>query len=719
MSLTPTKIRNKMFKLKPLLENTSVEQQRKGQSMIGELMEFKHRKDVMIKEHSFENFLGAWVMPKEERRHGVLLYLHGGGFVCGDLKYAKGVASTLSVMCGVRTFCISYRLAPENPFPAAVEDALEAYKYLLKKGYSPENICLCGESAGGGLCYSLCARLKEENLQLPCGIIAISPWVDLTSSGESYINNAENDPSLSKGMIDLFRSLYAKNLADPLVSPLFLDLQGMPPSIIFAAQEEILLSDSQSLNAKLQQNGNICKLFVKAERWHAYLLYGFKEDDDDYAKINQFLNKVMSPEKKLRWLRLDNAAKIYPAARSQTWSNVFRVSISLKEPIDKAVLQSALDVTVRRFPSICVRLRRGTFWYYLEQLPQAPRVRDENSYPITRMSNREMRKCAFRVIVYKNRIAVEFFHALTDGTGGLIFLKTLAAEYIQQMYGTSVPADNGVLGRLEEPLPKELEDSFQKYAGPVQASRKETDAFHVVGTPEANGVLNITCFKIPVKDILDEAHKLNVSLTVYLASAIMLALQNIQARECPNRKKRKAVKALLPVNLRKIFKSESLRNFALYTIPEIDPRHGDYDFEEICKIVNLWMNLDITPKKMAAKIATNIFSEHILIVRLMPLFIKNLIMKAVYKAVGERKSSLSVSNLGNIAVPEEMKPYIERFDFVLGVQATTSNNCGVLSFGDTLYVNFIRDIKEPKLEMEFFKVLQKRGLSLEVESNHV
>ena len=135
----------------------------------------------------------------------------------------------------------------------------------------------------------------------------------------------------------------------------------------------------------------------------------------------------MSKErKKLRWLRLDNAAKIYPAARRRNWSNVYRQSVTLHEDVDIRVLRSALDVTVKRFPSIAARLRRGVFWYYLQQVEHAPEISEEYSYPLVYMSHREMRRCALRVIVHHNRIAVEFFHALTliilahflQGSGG-------------------------------------------------------------------------------------------------------------------------------------------------------------------------------------------------------------------------------------------------------------------------------------------------------------
>ena len=177
------------------------------------------------------------------------------------------------------------------------------------------------------------------------------------------------------------------------------------------------------------------------------------------------------------------------------------------------------------------------------------------------------------------------------------------------------------------------------------------------------------------------------------------------------------LKVLVPVNLRQLFPSRTLRNFALYTIPEIDPRLGHYDFQEICQIVHHKMKLDITPKQMSRRIATNVSSELLLPVRLLPLPIKNLVMKAIFNAVGEKTSCLSLSNLGNITLPDSMKPYVARFDMILGTQATAPYNCGVASYDGTLYLNFIRNIREPGLEMQFFRVLQSLGLSVSVESN--
>lgn len=420
-------------------------------------------------------------------------------------------------------------------------------------------------------------------------------------------------------------------------------------------------------------------------------------------------------KRELRWLRLDNAAKIYPAARRQSWSNVFRLSVSLTEPVDKAVLQQALDVTVRRFPSLAARLRKGVFWYYLQQVEQAPRLQEEYCYPLAMMDKAETRRCALRVIAWENRIAVEFFHCLTDGNGGQVFLKTLTAEYLQQKYGVQIPCTHGVLDRRQQPAEEELEDSFLKYAGTVHASRKEPDAWHTSGTP--SDTLHLTAFSLSVQAVLDKSHELGVSCNTYLTAAMMLALLRLQQEKVPAVRKQKPIRVLVPVNLRKLFPSRTLRNFVLFVIPQIDPRLGDYTFEEICKAVHHFMGAEVNAKRMSRVIATNVADESSLIIKLMPLFIKNFVMRMVFDAVGERKSCLTMSNLGAAQMPREMAEYVTAMDFILSPQASAPHNCGVISWNGQLHINFIRNIEEAELELAFFRVLQELGLEVCVQSN--
>lgn len=718
MELSAKLVRSQLNFFKPFVAGCSLEVTRKGQDKLGELMSALHKREVLIRDHDFERFQGAWVMPKDERRSGVVLYLHGGGYTCGSLDYAKGFAATLASECGVRVFCAAYRLAPENPYPAAVEDALTAFDYLLKKGYAPHQILLCGESAGGGLIYALSLKLKQLGRELPCGLIGISPWVDLTGSGASYETNRDNDPSLTQELLEFYAKCYTQDPTNPLCSPVRGDLTGLPPSLLFAGGDEILLDDARTLHDRLKAAGCRSKLLIAPERWHAYVLYCLQENmEQDMEEINRFLTQNLSPARSLRWMRLDNAAKIFPAAKRRNWNNFFRISATLTEPVDTAVLASALDVTARRFPSIAVRLRRGVFWYYLEEIPKTPSIQPEKSCPLAHAPFHEVRQCAFRVLVYKNRVAVEFFHSLTDGTGALVFVKTLLAEYLSEKYGLSVPAEKGVLGRLEEPSPEELEDSFARYAGDVTASRAESTAYHLSGTPERDGYKNLVTMMIPAEKLRACAKEHGVSVTELLCAAMMQAIGELQAEKVPNVRHRKPVKVLIPVNLRNLFPSRSLRNFASYITPEIDPRMGDCSFSELCSLVHHKMGLENNRRTMRAKFAANVASERSPILRVMPLFIKNIAMKAVFDAVGECKSCLCLSNLGRVELPEVMVPYVQRMDFIIGVQARAPHDCGVVTWGDTVYINCIRSIQEPELEYRFYRVLHRLGLPVKVESN--
>ncbi len=717
MAVSGKFIKKQMSAIRPLLMGASLDVARRAQDKLGELLRYTRRREITLSFKNFSNFKAAWVIPNDQTRDGAILYLHGGGYTCGSLEYSLGFGSVLAAETGMKVFCIAYRLAPEHPYPAALEDALEAYNYMLSEGIRHDRIVLSGDSAGGGMIYSLCMMLKAKGLPCPCGLIGISPWTDLTASSPSYTENKKNDPSMTKEKLSYFADCYTKDRLDPLVSVLFGDLEGMPPSLIFVGGDEIMLGDSVRMHEKLLRAGCESELVVREGMWHGYVLFCLKENRSDFSTIDAFLHRILPHERKLRWMRLDNAAKIYPAARRRNWSNVFRLSATLCEEIDKKVMQSALDVTARRFPSIAVRMRRGVFWYYLEELPSAPEIADEKCYPIARMNDKELKSAALRVIVYKDRVACEYFHALTDGTGGMIFLKTLVAEYIRQKYGRDVACECGVLDRLEQPAAEELEDSFLKHTSAVSKSRAESTAYKLPGTPIRGDYRYNLTMMTDAGEALAKAKEKGVTLTAYICAAMMKAICNIQKEHVENPRRYKAVKVLIPVNLRPFFGSRSVRNFALYVTPEINQRMGEWSFDEIVESVHHQMKLSITEKEMLSRITPNVNSERSLLIKVLPLFLKNIAMKAVYNAVGEKKSCLSLSNLGNVRLPAGMEEYVRRMDFVLGAQATTMYNCGMLSYNGTLYINFLRRCSEPLLERAFFEVLKEQGLHILIESN--
>ncbi len=421
--------------------------------------------------------------------------------------------------------------------------------------------------------------------------------------------------------------------------------------------------------------------------------------------------------KKLHWMALDNAAKIFPASRSRNWSNVFRISATLTESIDTACLQEALDTTVKRFPSIAVCIKPGFFWYYIEEIPHAPEILPEKPYPLSRMPFDDIRKCAFRVLVYRNRVAVEFFHAVTDGAGGLVFLKSLLAEYLLKKYNAHIPYDPETLDPREAPKKEELEDSFQTYAGPQKASRSGPDSFRILQEREPDGYRTNTTFILDAAEIHRRAKTEGVTVTAYFAAVLLKAAMQVQETTVSDPRKYQQVNITIPVNLRRMFPSKSLRNFMLYANPGIDPRLGEYTFSEICQLVHHQMKLMITPKKMAALMAKNVGDEKPILLRATPLFIKNIVMKMIFNAVGERKACFSFSNLGIVTAPEPFSQYVTRMDFVVGTQAQGPYNIGALTYGGNMYVNLIRNIEQPILEKALYLSLKELGIRPRAESN--
>jgi NRPS condensation-like uncharacterized protein len=415
------------------------------------------------------------------------------------------------------------------------------------------------------------------------------------------------------------------------------------------------------------------------------------------------------------WYRLDNAARIYPAIRSRKWSSVFRLSVVLKEPVAPDVLQRALDITMRRFPSFAVQMRAGLFWHFFEKGGGRPLVQPDVSNPCVRMFGGSNGNFLFRVRYHGRRIALEVFHSLTDGFGALTFLKTLTAEYLK-LKGHRIPATHGVLDCGESPRPEETEDNFGKYANlRIVKSRRESRAFHIFGTDLPPHNVNIVTGLIPLDRLMAEAKQRQVTLTEYLTGALIWVLYNIQ--KASDRRRPLPVKVSVPVNMRKFYGSTTLRNFSSYVNAGIDPRYGDYTFDEIVTLVHHFMRYEITEKHLNARLARNVRSERNLFLRVAPLFMKNWALFLAFRLVGERLFTSTLTNLGAVDVPEEMAPHVEYFDMMLGPPRYNRTACAVMGFGGQLCINFTRTIRESYVEREFFCFLVRRGIPVKVFSN--
>ncbi len=286
-------LRSALQRMHFLTKDDVIDRERKGQELLGQLVQHRLRDEVFYLPMEFEAFPCAMAVPETVKTDGIVLYLHGGGYCCGGLDYAKGFGAVLARGIGAGVCCPGYRLAPENPFPAALEDALETYRQLLKS-HPAEKIALAGESAGGGLCYALCLKCKELGLPLPAGIVAISPWMDLTQSGASYVSNKDRDPTITKEKLENFAKSYTDTPAHPLVSPLFGDLPGLPESRIYVGDLEVLLDDSIRLTDRLQAADSPCRLLVAPDMWHGYIFYGLRERREDFIELCAFLREVLS-----------------------------------------------------------------------------------------------------------------------------------------------------------------------------------------------------------------------------------------------------------------------------------------------------------------------------------------------------------------------------------------------------------------------------------------
>ena len=277
---------------KPLARFATIEDARKAQDQLGRMTAELLKTKVTFEPVEFASFSACYVASNlcVAPCDRVILYLHGGGYTAGGLDYAKGFGAVLAAQTRLNIFCVAYRLAPENKFPAAQDDAMEAYQYLLDQGYLPEHIAIAGESAGGGLALSLTLRIRDEGKPLPACIVAISPWTDLTLSGSSYNNNVRRDPSLIRESLAYYAIAYAAGHEDEAyVSPVFGDYNGFPPTLLFAGGDEILLSDAKTVQKKLKQANADSTLVIADGMWHVYPLYGTPEGKQALEEMGLFL----------------------------------------------------------------------------------------------------------------------------------------------------------------------------------------------------------------------------------------------------------------------------------------------------------------------------------------------------------------------------------------------------------------------------------------------
>lgn len=416
-----------------------------------------------------------------------------------------------------------------------------------------------------------------------------------------------------------------------------------------------------------------------------------------------------------RYFRFDNAAHIYPAIKNRNQPGVFRVSATLTDPIDPHVLQKALNATLKRIPGFSVKLRKGLFWNYFVHTEDPLPIQPDVINPCMEITGKENDGFLLRVRYHQCRIAIEIFHALADGSGAMTFLKTLVAEYLKQK-GFEIPSVDGVLDCAEQAKANEMADSFRPFAGGAHIlKREEPRAFQISGQFLASHDIILTRGTVPVKDLRKLAKSLDASITEYLTAVLLYVIICQQHQEAPYRLL--PVRIQVPVNLRAFFNTETLRNFSSFINVGLEPRLGDYTFEEVVYQVHNYLRYEVNEKLLRSRVAANLRTENTPFLRIVPLFLKTPMISLGYKLAGPNTFSSIISNLGNVVMPEEMARQISHFDFILGASRDTKVKCAVAGFKDKLSIMFTRSIKEAKVERAFFTFLVEQGIPVEIESN--
>lgn len=410
------------------------------------------------------------------------------------------------------------------------------------------------------------------------------------------------------------------------------------------------------------------------------------------------------------WFPLDNAAKIYPAIISEEVTAVFRLTAVLASPVKIKQLRKAVFRAEKRYPYFLVQLKEGFFWYYLEHHPQ--------HIPILPDTDRLCRKFAkdgllLRFLIKDSSISAEFSHILTDGAGALKFLKDVLLLYFLEC-GIELPADYQV-ELSKKILSKEAyEDAYNRYfKSEIPPMVKKSKSYHLPYRVKTGSAFSRLIASVPIKNISAAASRNGVSITIYLVSVYLFTLQHIfeNINKRNKYKKKKTIRIQVPVNLRNIFPSVTMRNFSLFVMPGIDLHLGHYDFEEIIKTVYHQVKLETDKKLINKNISRNVGSEKKIYVRGIPLFLKSFILRLKYFSLGISQYSGVITNLGKINLPAESSPLINHFVITPPPPSKILKiNCGVAGFGDEMVLSFGNVTHSHEFEKLFLNFLQSQEI---------
>ena len=273
-----------------LVENSDIEKQRASKDSLGNLL--VRSNDMSYEDVETDGIHAECVsVRRNHMKKYILLYCHGGGYNTGSLKYARSITNKLASSTSMDVLSFDYRLAPEHPYPAALEDAVKIWDYLMHLGYGARDIIIAGDSAGGNLALVLTLKLKEQKRILPRGLVLFSPWTDLTRSGKSHKTKCQIDPILTEEYLTRAILDYAagEDLQNPLISPLYGDFDGFPPVLIQAGSNEVLLSDSKNLHKQMVLHHVGARVTVYQGMWHVFQMSPFKTAYEAMDQAAEFI----------------------------------------------------------------------------------------------------------------------------------------------------------------------------------------------------------------------------------------------------------------------------------------------------------------------------------------------------------------------------------------------------------------------------------------------
>jgi hypothetical protein len=419
----------------------------------------------------------------------------------------------------------------------------------------------------------------------------------------------------------------------------------------------------------------------------------------------------MTRRKPPEWLKLDNAAKIFPPNTSEKDTKVFRFVCELMEEVDPEILQKALDKAMPLFPVYQSVLRRGMFWYYFDGTDTRPVVVEEHKLPCSMLYRPNRRNLLFEVSYFNKRINLEMYHALTDGTGALGFLKTIVYYYLilkhEEDFTDGLPKLD-----YDASFTQKMDDSFLKhYSGDKTLDRiKLRKAYHITGRRSLDNRLRIIEGVMSVKEVLKFAHQYDTTMTVYLTALYMKAIY----MDMPTRSRKYPVRLTVPVNLRTYFPSVTARNFFTTVGVSYDFSKKSDKLEDIIMEVKAAFASELTEERLRQHINRLSALEHNVFMRVIPLVLKDYILRFATR-LSDRGITATLSNIGKITVAKELVPYIHLFDCFTSAKRPQIAMC---SFGEELVVSFTSPFVGTDIQKNFFRMLTQEGVAVAIASNH-